>query len=90
MFNSYWEALEFELPPAGESPASGWHRWIDTSLDSPDDICEEASAPALTGATCRVQPRSIVVLVARLLNKGELGAMTKDLLNPKAGPSPMH
>jgi glycogen operon protein len=68
MLNSYWEALEFELPPMGESPASGWHRWIDTSLDSPDDLCEWASAPALTGANYLVQPRSVVVLFAKLLN----------------------
>jgi isoamylase len=69
MFNPYWEALEFELPPAGESPASGWHRWIDTALDSPDDIGEGARSPALTGAAYPVQPRSVVVLFAELLNK---------------------
>ena len=69
IFNPYWEALEFELPPAGESPASGWHRWIDTSLDSPDDICEAESAPAFSGAKYRVQPRSVVVLFTRLLQE---------------------
>jgi glycogen operon protein len=69
MLNSYWESLEFDLPPTGESSASSWHRWIDTSLDSPEDLCEWASAPALTGARYRVQPRSIVVFFARLLNE---------------------
>jgi glycogen operon protein len=69
IFNPYWEALEFELPPAGESPASAWHRWIDTSLNSPDDICEGARAPALSGVSYRAQPRSVVVLFARLLNE---------------------
>jgi glycogen operon protein len=69
MLNSYWEALEFELPPVGESAASGWHRWIDTFLDSPDDLCDWASAPVLTGANYLVQPRSVVVLLARLLSK---------------------
>ncbi len=69
IINSFWEALEFELPPLGEIPASAWHRWIDTSLDSPDDLCEGASAPALTGKTYRVQSRSVVVLFVRLLNK---------------------
>jgi len=69
LFNPYWEALEFELPPLGEIPASAWHRWIDTSLDSPDDLCEGASPPALTGATYRVQPRSVVVLFVRLPNE---------------------
>jgi len=44
IFNPYWEALEFEVPPAGRvrhPPAS----LIDTSLNSPDDICEGARAP---------------------------------------------
>jgi glycogen operon protein len=66
IFNPYWEALAFELPPPGESPVSAWHRWIDTSLDAPDDICEWASAPVVTGSNYRVQPRSIAVLFARL------------------------
>ena len=69
MFNPYWEALEFELPPLGESPASGWHRWIDTALDSPDDFCEGASSPLLKGANYPVQRRSVVVLFAPLLNE---------------------
>jgi glycogen operon protein len=69
MLNSYWEGLEFEVPPMGESQASGWHRWIDTSFDSPEDLCHWGNAPGLTGANYRVQPRSVVVLVARLLNK---------------------
>jgi glycogen operon protein len=69
MFNPYWEALEFELPPVGESPASGWHRWIDTALDSPDDFCAGASSPLLKGANYPVQRRSVVVLFARLLKE---------------------
>jgi glycogen operon protein len=66
IFNPYWDALEFELPPVGVSSASGWHRWIDTSLDSPDDLCEGARAPGLSCAIYRVEPRSVVVLFARL------------------------
>ena len=69
MLNSYREALAFDLPPVAESSASGWHRWIDTSLDSPDDVCELASAPAVPGASYTVQPRSVVALFALLLNK---------------------
>ena len=68
MFNPYWEELEFELPPTKKGPASSWHRWIDTSLDSPDDLCEWTRSPAFTGATYPVQLRSIVVLFAQLLN----------------------
>ena len=66
MLNPYWEGLEFELPPIEAGSASGWRRWIDTSLDSPEDICEEARAPAVADATYRAQPRSIAVLFSRL------------------------
>jgi isoamylase len=66
ILNSYWEALEFEVPPVIESAEIRWHRWIDTSLDSPDDICEQQVAPALEETRYTVQPRSVVVLFARL------------------------
>ena len=66
MLNLYWESLEFELPPLEAGSGSGWHRWIDTSLDSPEDICRQADAPAVTGATYRAQPRSVAVLFSRL------------------------
>ena len=35
--NAYWNALEFELPPAGDGPAA-WRRVVDTFLESPDDV----------------------------------------------------
>jgi len=76
MMNAYWEALDFELPPVdspspeasqgsdrGEKDGAWWRRWVDTSLDSPDDICSWIDAPAVRGPTYRVQPRSIAVLV---------------------------
>jgi glycogen operon protein len=61
ILNAYWEPLEFELPPDSQ-----WHRWIDTYLESPDDICEWHNAPAVTKQTYLVQPRSVVVLFARM------------------------
>jgi len=63
MINAYWEALTFELPPTDEGAL--WRRWIDTSLASPDDICEEAEAPLITGPTYLVQPHSITCLFAQ-------------------------
>jgi len=66
IFNSYWEALQFEIPSANENREVRWHRWIDTSLESPDDICEGSAAPVLEGTRYMVQPRSVVVLFARL------------------------
>ena len=65
MFNAYWEALDFELPLAAGTAPGGWQRWIDTSLESPDDILEGATAPPLLGTQYRVAPRSVVALFSR-------------------------
>jgi len=64
IMNAYWEPLDFEIP----APEGGrtWRRWIDTSLDSPDDIVPWLDAPAFTGAAYRAAPRSVVVLWAPL------------------------
>ena len=66
IFNSYWEALDFELPLVRNSDTHPWRRWIDTSLDSPEDILEWQTAPSVPGCTYRVGPRSVVVLWASL------------------------
>jgi len=62
LFNAYWEALDFELPAL----ASGgvWRRWIDTALDSPEDIVDLAAAPPVNAQAYRVEARSVVVLLA--------------------------
>ena len=65
MLNAHWEDLEFELPPIGWEQKSGWRRWIDTYLDSPDDICDLAEAPEVQGSTYLVHQRSIALLLAR-------------------------
>jgi isoamylase len=59
MLNAFWEPLTFELPP----PQNAWQRWIDTALDSPEDIHPWDQAPVVSGSTYLVQPRSIVVLL---------------------------
>jgi isoamylase len=66
ILNAYWEPLEFELPPAGDHREDSWHRWIDTTLDSPQDIDEWQTAPPVPGSTYRTGPRSVVVLFSRL------------------------
>ncbi len=63
MINAYWEALEFEIP-ALEGQES-WRRCVDTYLDPPDDICSWADAQSVQGSTYLVQPRSVVILLAR-------------------------
>ena len=40
MINAYIGSLEFELPEYIEQRRCFWKRWIDTSLESPDDISE--------------------------------------------------
>ncbi len=65
ILNAYWEPLDFELPQTGDRSPESWRRWIDTSLDSPDDIVEWQSAPPVPGGTYRAGPRSVVVLFAR-------------------------
>ena len=60
ILNAYWEPLSFQLPP---SAAGGrWRRWIDTFLDSPQDIVAWERAPAVAGNGYQAQPRSVVLL----------------------------
>jgi len=64
ILNAYWEALDFELPPVGNGGGNPWRRWIDTALDSPNDIVEWKSSASITGSSYRAEPRSVVVLFA--------------------------
>jgi isoamylase len=75
-FNSYWEALEFELPFMDGWAEHPWLRWIDTSLDSPADIVDWNTAEPVSGLTYSLAPHSVVVLFTRLpkqrLSEGEV------------------
>jgi glycogen operon protein len=64
--NAFWQPLEFQIPALGETH-DAWRRCVDTYLDSPDDIMSWKDAPPLKQATYLVQPRSVVVLIARTL-----------------------
>jgi isoamylase len=62
--NAHWEGHPFELPrlPAGQA----WHRFLDTSLASPDEIVAPGGEPRLADQHLyAVGPRSVVVLVGR-------------------------
>ena len=63
--NAYWEALEFEIPLLDQTHEP-WRRCLDTYLDPPDDIRNWDDAQPVPGSTCRVQPRSVVILFARI------------------------
>jgi len=61
ILNAYWEPLEFELPLRQGEP---WRRWIDTALDSPQDIASWQKAAVVVGSVYRAEARSVVVLFA--------------------------
>jgi len=63
ILNAYWEPLDFELASSGNK-STPWRRWIDTSLDSPQDIVEWDLAPSVSGGSYPAGPRSVVVLYA--------------------------
>ena len=71
MVNAYWEELVFEIPPGGDV-YEPWRRCIDTSLDSPDDVCDWFNAPEIFTSTYQVQPRSVVLLITRARGSGIL------------------
>jgi len=62
ILNAYWEPLEFELPPVAKAGVHPWRRWIDTFLESPQDIVELERAAPVAADRYRAQPRSVVVL----------------------------
>jgi glycogen operon protein len=66
ILNAYWEPLEFELPPVNNNRIDPWLRWIDTALESPDDIVPWQKALPTPGYRYRAESRSVVVLFAEL------------------------
>ena len=58
MINAYWSTLAFNIQSEGL-----WHRVIDTSLVSPEDILDGNSGGQEVGQVYNVSPRSIVVLI---------------------------
>ena len=67
LLNAYWEPLSFALPSVPGAGGSPWRRWIDTGLDSPDDIVDREHAPQVQGHTYVAKPRSVVILCAGVL-----------------------
>jgi glycogen operon protein len=66
IFNAHCEPLEFELPPLDQGAGNSWQRWIDTALETPNDIVPWEQAPAVSGLNYRAEARSVVALYARL------------------------
>ncbi|HKE27668.1 MAG TPA: glycogen debranching protein GlgX [Bryobacteraceae bacterium] len=59
ILNAYWEPLEFELPDGNRAP---WKRWIDTTVDAPNDIVPWLDSPTISGFKYIAGPRSVVAL----------------------------
>ncbi len=66
IFNAFWEPLDFELPQLNSGEYDPWRRWIDTSLESPQDICLWHASPTVPGFVYHAAPRSVVVLWAQI------------------------
>lgn len=64
IFNASWDALTFELPPQSEGKDIHWQRWIDTALDSPQDIVDWQEAALIPGSHYRMESRSLAVFFA--------------------------
>jgi glycogen operon protein len=62
--NAYWESLDFELPQMDGRSENPWRRWIDTALDSPQDIVPWETAERVPGHAYRAESRSVVMLFA--------------------------
>jgi glycogen operon protein len=63
--NAYWKALDFELPHV-DAPEMAWRRWINTALDSPQDIVHWEAALPIYASAVRAEARSVIVLFAEI------------------------
>ncbi|MBN1992898.1 MAG: glycogen debranching protein GlgX [Anaerolineae bacterium] len=66
IFNAYWQALEFEIPPVPGDSRGRWRQIIDTFPESPQDFYQWADAPVIDSPTYLVQPRSVVLLATKI------------------------
>ncbi|MHB8120761.1 MAG: glycogen debranching protein GlgX [Desulfuromonadaceae bacterium] len=69
MINAYWRPLTFSLPSAKKLPGGAWHRWIDTSRDSPEDIAPWHTMHTITADSYRLPARSLGILIAKSKGK---------------------
>jgi glycogen operon protein len=69
IFNAYHAPLHFELPHRGIEQAGPWRRWIDTYLESPEDIVPWDQPRPISGANYCAGPHSVAVLVRDLGSK---------------------
>jgi hypothetical protein len=64
MLNADRDDAVFTVAPVPPG-RTGWYRAVDTARPAPDDLAESGSEPPIAGPTCRVEGRSVVVLLSR-------------------------
>jgi glycogen operon protein len=61
-----WQDLDFDVPSLADRK---WYKIVDTAQPSPHDIAENLADPGeeavISGNTCHVKNRSVVVLISR-------------------------
>lgn len=65
MVNTWKEPITFELPPHPKGKSLKWKRWLDTSKESPHDICDMKNLEDLEGKTYTLPPFTFVALVEK-------------------------
>jgi len=66
MVNAYHDDLVFELPQEVDGKIPSWKRWIDTSEDSPCDICMWGEAPMTETIEYPVKAHTLAIVMTRL------------------------
>jgi len=59
LINAFWEPVPFRIQ---EGTPRDWHRIVDTSRPSPEDVIDPAAESPLDSLRYVVEPRSVVVL----------------------------
>lgn len=62
ILNMYWDRLVFDLP---QVPGRRWHRVVDTSRPSPDDIVDPGHEVPLQTMDYTADARSVVILLSK-------------------------
>ncbi|OEH93832.1 glycogen debranching protein GlgX [Bacillus solimangrovi] len=57
------QSLSFKLPQLNRERT--WHRFVDTSLESPDDIVLKGEEIVIEGVEYEVNPHSVVILISK-------------------------
>ncbi|WP_291787062.1 glycogen debranching protein GlgX [Cecembia sp.] len=66
IFNAYHQDIPFELPRSIGNRKTKWRVWIDTSAESPNDICLWAEAKPIKNGQYLAKAHSTVILMTQL------------------------